>query len=132
MTPTLYLDCCTLQRSFDDQSQLRIATESEAVVLLVEHFEAGELELLASEMLWVEVEAMPEGRRRTSVSSFWQVHRASWREMSKLNAWRDLTKPRALSQSMRGTWPTLLSMRLPSFAPATIVSSRRLKAWTRG
>lgn len=43
MPISLYLDCCALQRPFDDRSQLRVATEAEAVLKLVELFEAGDL-----------------------------------------------------------------------------------------
>jgi len=51
----LYLDCCALQRPFDDRSQLRVATEAEAVLKLVEIFELGDLSLLSSGALLFEV-----------------------------------------------------------------------------
>lgn len=41
MSVSLYLDCCALQRPFDDRSQLRIATEAEAVLKLIELHETG-------------------------------------------------------------------------------------------
>lgn len=43
MSLSLYLDCCALQRPFDDRSQLRVATEAEAVLKLIELFEKLEL-----------------------------------------------------------------------------------------
>ncbi|NBB78275.1 MAG: PIN domain-containing protein [Verrucomicrobia bacterium] len=55
MTLSLYLDCCALQRPFDDRSQLRVATEAEAVLKLIEFFEASELVLLSSGALLFEV-----------------------------------------------------------------------------
>jgi predicted nucleic acid-binding protein len=55
MSLSLYLDCCALQRPFDDRSQLRVATEAEAVLKLIEFFEAGDLVLLSSGALLFEV-----------------------------------------------------------------------------
>ena len=55
MSLSLYLDCCALQRPFDDRSQLRVATEAEAVLKLIELFEAGDLVLLSSGALLFEV-----------------------------------------------------------------------------
>lgn len=40
---TIYLDTCAIQRPFDDQTQLRIALESEAVLALIEHVENGKI-----------------------------------------------------------------------------------------
>ena len=55
MPPSLYLDCCALQRPFDDRSQLRVATEAEAVLKLIELFEDGDLTLFSSGALLFEV-----------------------------------------------------------------------------
>jgi hypothetical protein len=55
MSLSLYLDCCALQRPFDDRSQLRVATQAEAVLKLIELFEAGDLVLLSSGALLFEV-----------------------------------------------------------------------------
>ncbi len=55
MPISLYLDCCALQRPFDDRSQLRVATEAEAVLKLIELFEAGDLVLFSSGALLFEV-----------------------------------------------------------------------------
>lgn len=55
MSLSLYLDCCALQRPFDDRSQLRVAIEAEAVLKLIEFFEAGDLVLLSSGALLFEV-----------------------------------------------------------------------------
>ncbi|MDF2439948.1 MAG: hypothetical protein JWN98_932 [Abditibacteriota bacterium] len=38
----IYLDVCCLKRPFDDQGQDRIHLESEAVLLILAHVEAGE------------------------------------------------------------------------------------------
>ena len=55
MPISLYLDYCALQRPFDDRSQLRVATEAEAVLKLIELFEAGDLVLFSSGALLFEV-----------------------------------------------------------------------------
>jgi predicted nucleic acid-binding protein len=60
----IYLDTCSIQRPFDDQSQLRIAMESEAVLRAIQLVEQGDLDLLASETLRIETEQNPHSRRR--------------------------------------------------------------------
>ena len=60
----IYLDTCSIQRPFDDQSQLRIAMESEAVLRAIQLVEQGDLDLLASEPLQIEVGQNPHSRRR--------------------------------------------------------------------
>ncbi|NBC00108.1 MAG: PIN domain-containing protein [Bacteroidetes bacterium] len=60
----VYLDTCSIQRPFDDQSQLRVALEAEAVLQLIQLAEQQQLELLGSEMLLVETEQNPHARRR--------------------------------------------------------------------
>lgn len=61
---TVYLDTCSIQRPFDDQSQLRVAMESEAVLRVIQLVEQGDLNLLASETLRIETEQNPHSRRR--------------------------------------------------------------------
>ena len=60
----IYLDTCSIQRPFDDQSKLRVATESEAVLRATQLVEHGGLDLLASETLRIETEQNPHSRRR--------------------------------------------------------------------
>lgn len=61
----VYLDTCSIQRPFDDQSQTRIVLEAEAVLGIIDRIESGELELLGSEILQLETEENPNpvGRR---------------------------------------------------------------------
>lgn len=44
----LYLDMCCLKRPFDDQTDDRIRLETEAVILLLEKFDRGEVEIARS------------------------------------------------------------------------------------
>jgi predicted nucleic acid-binding protein len=60
----IYLDTCSIQRPFDDQSKLRVATELEAVLRATQLVEHGGLDLLASETLRIETEQNPHSRRR--------------------------------------------------------------------
>ncbi len=60
----VYLDTCSIQRPFDDQSQIRIALESEAVLRTIQLVEQGDLDLLSSETLLLETEQNPHSRRR--------------------------------------------------------------------
>ena len=46
----IYLDTCSIQRPFDDQTQLRIALESQAVLAIIEQIERGGIELLSSQL----------------------------------------------------------------------------------
>ena len=55
----VYLDTCSIQRPFDDQSQTRIVIEAEAVLGIIDRIESGEVELLGSEILQLETEENP-------------------------------------------------------------------------
>lgn len=62
--PTIYLDCCVLQRVFDDHTQPRIAVEAEAIARILKLVENDTLQLVASEALWFEVDDIPDGNRK--------------------------------------------------------------------
>lgn len=47
----IYLDTCSLQRPLDDQTQMRIRLESEAVLGIIALIENDDLELVSSEVL---------------------------------------------------------------------------------
>lgn len=59
----IYLDTCTLQRPFDDQSQARINLESEATLEIISAIELGKLELISSEVLEYELEMSKQPHR---------------------------------------------------------------------
>ncbi len=58
------MDACSLQRPLDNKSQIRVALEAEAVLGVLALCEAGDLELLSSEVLVFEVERTPQLSRR--------------------------------------------------------------------
>lgn len=63
----IYLDVCCLNRPFDDQRQDRIRLEAEAVLLILEHCEAGEWQWISSAVVEEEVDNTPNTERRLRV-----------------------------------------------------------------
>ena len=60
----IYLDCCCLQRPFDDKSQPRIAVEAEAVLVVLSLCEDDQLQLISSEALQFEIGRIPDPARK--------------------------------------------------------------------
>jgi predicted nucleic acid-binding protein len=65
----IYLDSCSLQRPFDDQTQLRIRVETEAVVAILAAAQVGDVVLVNSEALEYESNRIPDEQRRTEVKA---------------------------------------------------------------
>jgi predicted nucleic acid-binding protein len=63
----VYLDACSLNRPFDDQTQDRIRLEAEAVRVILARLQAGEWHWIGSEVLDVEIERTPNAERRAKV-----------------------------------------------------------------
>ena len=63
----IYLDVCCFNRPFDDQSQSRVRVEAEAVLAIFERCEAGEWELIISEMVETEVAQIADQERRQRI-----------------------------------------------------------------
>lgn len=63
----VYLDCCSLQRPFDDRRQPRINVEAEAVLTILALVESGDLELLSSEVLEFEIANTRDAQRQARV-----------------------------------------------------------------
>jgi len=60
----IYLDVSCLNRPGDDQTQMRIRLETEAVSLIMERIESGEWQQLASDMILIEINASTDMERR--------------------------------------------------------------------
>ena len=61
----IYLDNCCLNRPFDDQSNLRIRLESEAIKVILLLCEQHQWDLMSSEIIEFEIANTPdEGRRK--------------------------------------------------------------------
>ena len=65
--PTVYLDVSCLNRAFDDQTQPRVRLEAEALTVIFEMFEAGDLQHVSSGMAEVELGATSDFDRRERV-----------------------------------------------------------------
>ena len=63
----VYLDVSCLNRPFDDQDQVRIRIESEAVAVIFERLDSGEWEHVSSEMASIETDAISDKKRRVRV-----------------------------------------------------------------
>lgn len=60
----IYLDCCSLQRPFDDRSQPRIAVEAEAVLVILAMCESNQVTLISSDVLQFEIGRIPDQSRK--------------------------------------------------------------------
>jgi len=56
----VYLDVSALCRPFDDQTQMRIRLETDAVQLIFSHMRSGSLVMVASPVHDVEIGAIPD------------------------------------------------------------------------
>lgn len=65
----LYLDVCALCRPFDDQNQLRIRLETDAVFLILKRIETGLYRAVISPVHYKEVGAIWEASERLEMES---------------------------------------------------------------
>ena len=62
--PLIYLDTCSIQRPLDNKLQPRIFLEEEAILTVLSLVDAGELELLSSDVLNFEISCIANIYRR--------------------------------------------------------------------
>lgn len=60
----IYFDNCSLQRPLDDQMNLRVERETEAIIAILSACEAGDAALLSSEVLLSEINNNSDSERR--------------------------------------------------------------------
>jgi predicted nucleic acid-binding protein len=60
----IYFDTCSLQRSLDDKSQLRVALEAEAVLGVLSLCEEGKHSFCSSDILQLENDRNPQAKRK--------------------------------------------------------------------
>lgn len=65
----IYLDTCSLQRPFDNKTQIRILLEAESVLGILSYVETKKVELLDSDALRYEIENIPNTFRRFNAIS---------------------------------------------------------------
>lgn len=63
----IYFDTCCINRPFDDQTQVRVRLESEAILGILGRVENGKWEWVGSEVLMDEIEQMPDSQRMSRV-----------------------------------------------------------------
>lgn len=73
----IYLDCCCLNRPFDDQSDPLVHLEAEAIKIILALCEKGFFEFLTSEILKFEIEKTPEILRREKLKTLESIARKS-------------------------------------------------------
>ena len=66
---TLYLDVCVLCRPFDDQNQLHIRLETDAIFLIFRYIEVGLYRAIVSPVHYKEVSAIREADERLEIES---------------------------------------------------------------
>ncbi len=66
----IYLDTCCLNRPFDEQSQIRIHLESEAVKAILSQCDQGYWELVVSTVVHFEIDKMSNEEQRQQVILF--------------------------------------------------------------
>lgn len=59
----IYFDTCCLSPPFDDQTQVRVRLEAEAVLAILSRIENGEWDWVGSEVLTDEIEQMPDTQK---------------------------------------------------------------------
>ena len=69
----IYLDNCSFNRPFDDQSQIRVRMEAEAKLFIQDQVQGGHMELAWSYILDYENSANPFSERRTAIAG-WKRH----------------------------------------------------------
>ncbi len=69
----IYLDCCSLQRPFDDKSQPRIAVEAEAVLVILAWCESDRLDFISSDALLFEIGFIPDQDRKDDALAILKV-----------------------------------------------------------
>ncbi len=66
----IYLDNCSYNRPYDDQTQIRVALEAQAKLHIQELVKDGQLELIGSYTLDYEISKNPYEMKRQSISRF--------------------------------------------------------------
>ena len=69
----IYLDNCSYNRPFDDQTQERIHLESEAILTILQRGQIGVYTIVGSNILDLEIERMHDIVKRQRVKELYKV-----------------------------------------------------------
>ncbi len=70
----IYLDTCSYNRPYDDQSQMRICLETQAKLHIQDCIRQGKLELVTSYVLEYENDANRSPQKRMAIKTFMEEH----------------------------------------------------------
>ncbi|CAG1022686.1 Antitoxin YefM [Methylococcales bacterium] len=77
----IYLDACCLNRPYDDQTQDRIHLESEAILTIFKHIEAGDWEwIVSSRVGWATALSLPDILNFCNRSNAMAIQQISFQE----------------------------------------------------
>lgn len=65
----IYLDTCCFSRPLDDQKQLRVKLESQAILHIVKHAARGEWTIIGSDAVNAEIAAIRDAERRLAAGT---------------------------------------------------------------
>ena len=63
----IYLDVCCLNRLYDDQTQLRIRLEAEAIAAILSYCQSGKWQLVSSTVIESEIDQTPSTNRKEQI-----------------------------------------------------------------
>lgn len=92
----VYLDVCALSRPFDDQSQMRIQLETNAVNLILAHVRQDKLAMIISPVHEAEIQIIPDREEQTQL----QILLSDFGRMPQVDLL--ITRQRAVLFSSRG------------------------------
>jgi hypothetical protein len=69
----VYMDCCCLNRPYDDQTQDKIRIESDAIMAILFHCFYGTWRLVGSDVLHYEIMKMPDMNKKARVLDLYKI-----------------------------------------------------------
>lgn len=82
LAQSIYMDVCALCRPFDDQSQMRIRLETDAVQLILSYVRSGRLRLAVSPVHVAEIDAIDEMAEREHLKS--ELQQIGWKVVADI------------------------------------------------
>ncbi|WP_256973513.1 hypothetical protein [Nostoc sp. T09] len=112
----IYLDACCLNRPFDDQTQSRIALETQAILTILSQCQSGIWRLIASAALDAELDQTPDLERLKNVKKYSRslkskssAANSSKSDRQNSKAWDFLAMMPLISQVVKEAKPTFSS-----------------------
>ena len=87
----VYLDNCCFNRPYDDQTQIRISLETQAKLYIQDLIRKGQIDLVASYILWYENSRNPYETKRNTIGNFLRKNSAEYVDIDQA----EKVKPKA-------------------------------------